>query len=442
MHMKLRVLIPVCIMALIGCPVMSCLINWANLATHDGVVQEQSKSILLEAEKACRQRGEVMVDVCLNLLKETAAGVELIASVTAQYRQYVELNLLMLVGMELLVGIVLGGVLIRRIVRPLEELLGHFQTVLRGDLTQLIPDRGRHEVGRLFGELRSMQQSRRQLVLSTTETAAQLAVAAEALDVVTQEQANSLQRQHEELTVAATAVTEMTASIEEVARNAVSTSTEASAAGRLAESSRGQVRHTLSEIDSLTQDVQGSDQAIRQLAGQAQDIGKVLEVIRTVSEQTNLLALNAAIEAARAGEAGRGFAVVADEVRTLAQRTQASTHEIERMVASVQSSARAAVASIQNSNERALKTQETTRATGATLEVIFTAIGQMEERNLVIASATEEQAQVAREVDRNLLNIRDLAERSGSVIRFMGESSQQLTLLATKISGMGKRFKT
>jgi len=107
--MKLRVLIPVCMMVLVACPLMSCLINWTNLATHNGVVQEQSKSILLDAEKACRRHGEVMVDACLNLLKDTAAGVESIASVTAQYRQYLELNLLVLAGVELVMGIVLGG---------------------------------------------------------------------------------------------------------------------------------------------------------------------------------------------------------------------------------------------------------------------------------------------------------------------------------------------
>ena len=176
------------------------------------------------------------------------------------------------------------------------------------------------------------------------------------------------------------------------------------------------------------------------MAEQSQEIGKVLDVIRAIAEQTNLLALNAAIEAARAGESGRGFAVVADEVRALAHRTQNSTQEIEQMVSGMRTGASQALASMQASNGRARETRELAQSAGTALGEITSGISEMYERNLVIASAAEEQAQVAREVDRNLVNIRDLSVQSATGAHQTSASSHELSRLAADLSRLVGRF--
>ena len=197
---------------------------------------------------------------------------------------------------------------------------------------------------------------------------------------------------------------------------------------------------TVKAIQAMTQDVQTTSNLVEGLAEQGRDIGKVLDVIRSIAEQTNLLALNAAIEAARAGEAGRGFAVVADEVRALAHRTAQSTQEIEQMVAGIQSGTGNAVQSMALNTNRTQSTLELARSAGDALEQITEAISQINERNLVIASASEEQAQVSREVDRNLVNIRDLATQSAAGANQTSAASHELSRLAVDLNAMVARF--
>ncbi len=184
----------------------------------------------------------------------------------------------------------------------------------------------------------------------------------------------------------------------------------------------------------------GAAELIGNLAEESRDIGKVLDVIRGLADQTNLLALNAAIEAARAGEAGRGFAVVADEVRALAHRTQQSTSEIERMIGSIQGGTEQAVNSMRTSTERAESTLNIARGAGLALDTITAAVAEINERNLVIASAAEEQAQVAREVDRNLVNINDLSVQSATGAHQTSAASAELSRLAVDLNGLVARF--
>lgn len=191
----------------------------------------------------------------------------------------------------------------------------------------------------------------------------------------------------------------------------------------------------------MASEIQDSARRIQNLASEVQNISTVLDVIRSISEQTNLLALNAAIEAARAGEAGRGFAVVADEVRTLAHRTQASTREIEQMIDMVQSNAEQAADVMRSSTAKAQDNLTITQASGNVLEEIFSAIGEINERNLVIASAAEEQAQVAREVDRNLIAIRDLSAQSAAGAMQTNSASHELSRLALDLNALVGRFR-
>ncbi|SEE50853.1 methyl-accepting chemotaxis protein [Pseudomonas coleopterorum] len=329
-----------------------------------------------------------------------------------------------------------------RVLRPLREAGEHFKRIANGDLTQEVVSPGRNEIGDLFVELQRMQASQRNTLILISGSATQLASAAEELNAVTEESNRGLQQQDMQLEQAATAVNQMTSAVEEVARNAVSTSQAATASNTLSEKSRQQVRENIAGTQLMTTEIQGSAERIQHLAGEVRNIGKVLDVIRAVSEQTNLLALNAAIEAARAGEAGRGFAVVADEVRTLAYRTQESTREIEQMIGSVQTTAEQAVDSMRDSTLRAQGTLEITQASGAVLEDIFAAIGQINERNLVIASAAEEQAQVAREVDSNLVAIRDLSAQSAAGALQTNAASHELSRLAVELNDLVSRFRT
>ena len=323
---------------------------------------------------------------------------------------------------------------------PIANALNAAEHIAEGNLTQPIKVDGEDEAGRLLMAMSKMQDKLRDTLQRISGSATQLASAAEELNSVTDESARGLTQQNNEIEQAATAVNEMTSAVEEVARNAVSTSEASKNATTSAGDGRDLVQETVSAIERMSADVQSTATLIGDLANESRDIGKVLDVIRGLADQTNLLALNAAIEAARAGEAGRGFAVVADEVRALAHRTQQSTSEIERMIGSIQSGTEHAVDSMRNSTERAESTLNIARGAGMSLETINSAIVEINERNLVIASAAEEQAQVAREVDRNLVNIRDLSVQSATGASQTSAASSELSRLAVDLNTMVGRF--
>ncbi|TMU70943.1 methyl-accepting chemotaxis protein [Pseudomonas fluorescens] len=339
-----------------------------------------------------------------------------------------------------LATVLLAWLLTRSIVTPLNRAVQAAQTIASGNLTKTIEIDGKDEPARLLEALAAMQSNLRKTIEQIAGSATQLGAAAEELSAVTEEASRGLQQQNNEIEQAATAVNEMTAAVEEVARNAVSTSEASNQSTHAAREGRDQVVKTVDAIQTMTHDVQNTAQMIEGLAAQGRDIGKVLDVIRAIAEQTNLLALNAAIEAARAGEAGRGFAVVADEVRALAHRTAQSTQEIEKMVAGIQNGTGEAVSSMQQSNQRTQSTLEMARAAGVALEQITQSIHQINERNLVIASASEEQAQVSREVDRNLVNIRDLATQSAAGANQTSAATHELSRLAVDLNAMVARF--
>ncbi|MHC8366607.1 methyl-accepting chemotaxis protein [Pseudomonas sp. ZT5P21] len=339
-----------------------------------------------------------------------------------------------------LMTVLLAWLLTRSILTPLNRAVQAAETIAGGNLTKAIEIDGKDEPARLLGALSTMQASLRQTIEQIAGSATQLGAAAEELSTVTQEASRGLQQQNNEIEQAATAVNEMTAAVEEVARNAVSTSEASNQSTQAAREGRDRVVETVDAIQTMTHDVQNTSLMIEGLATQGRDIGKVLDVIRAIAEQTNLLALNAAIEAARAGEAGRGFAVVADEVRALAHRTAQSTQEIEKMVAGIQNGTGEAVSSMQQSNQRTQSTLEMARAAGVALEQITQSIHLINERNLVIASASEEQAQVSREVDRNLVNIRDLATQSAAGANQTSAATHELSRLAVDLNAMVARF--
>ncbi|WP_349974256.1 methyl-accepting chemotaxis protein [Pseudomonas sp. WHRI 8519] len=337
--------------------------------------------------------------------------------------------------------VAIATVLTRSIVVPLADAVAVAERVATGDLTREITVTGRDEPALLLRALSRMQASLRDTIRKIAASSDQLASASEELHTVTEDTSRGLHQQSAEIDQAATAVNQMTAAVEEVANNAVSTADASQGADRSTRDGRDQVNQALASIQHLVDDVTGTSAEIEQLASNANEISRVLDVIGSIAGQTNLLALNAAIEAARAGEAGRGFAVVADEVRALAHRTQQSTAEIEQMIAGIQNGTERAVTAMHSSQGRATGTLEVAQGAGQALEVIAEAIASINQRNLVIASASEEQAQVAREVDRNLVNIRDLAMQTSAGANQTSAAAQDLSRLAVDLNGMVAQFK-
>ncbi|WP_325985267.1 methyl-accepting chemotaxis protein [Pseudomonas protegens] len=340
-----------------------------------------------------------------------------------------------------LLTLCLAWLLIRSIVVPIRQAVSVAEQVAAGDLGRPIHCEGSDETARLLKALARMQASLRETLQLISSTSTQLAAAAQQMSQSTHQDSSRLQQQHNEIEQAATAVNEMTAAVEEVARNAVSTSDTTRQSTAQATQGQARVTQTLDAIQAMSSDVGIALQQVQTLAEQSREIGKVLDVIRAIAEQTNLLALNAAIEAARAGEAGRGFAVVADEVRALAHRTQQSTQEIEQMIGRVQGDTDSVVQSMHGNSQRVAQTLSIAEQAGLALGEITRAMEQIHERNLVIASASEEQAQVAREVDRNLLNIRDLSLESADAATRTNATSQELSHLAAGLQSLVVRFR-
>ncbi len=374
------------------------------------------------------------------LVAINAAGAKSASKAAGEHYDSAIAGIVIVALLAALLTIVLALLLTRSIVTPLNKALNVAEVIAGGNLRQAIEVDGQDEPARLLRALAQMQASLRRTIEQIAGSATQLASASEELSAVTEEASRGVQQQNTEIEQAATAVNEMTAAVEEVARNAVSTSEASQQSTQAAREGRDRVVQTVEAIQTMAHDVQNTSVMIEGLATQGRDIGKVLDVIRAIAEQTNLLALNAAIEAARAGEAGRGFAVVADEVRALAHRTAQSTQEIEKMVAGIQNGTGEAVESMQQSNRRTQSTLELARAAGESLEQIAESINQINERNLVIASASEEQAQVSREVDRNLVNIRDLAIQSAAGANQTSSASHELSRLAVDLNAMVARF--
>ncbi|WP_421957964.1 methyl-accepting chemotaxis protein [Pseudomonas ovata] len=269
----------------------------------------------------------------------------------------------------------------------------------------------------------------------------QLASSAHDLSTVTEHTNLEVNSQKEETEQVATAMNQMTATVHDVARNAEQAALAAQSADEKVGTGQAVVRQSLQRIEQLANASSAASQSIENLSAQVQDIDQVLGVIKSVAEQTNLLALNAAIEAARAGEQGRGFAVVADEVRALARRTQQSTAEIEQLVASLRNGARVSVEQIQSSSELVRLAVSDARQTESALGSIATAVSTIEQMNQQIAAAAEQQSSVAEEINRSVTSIRSSADQSALAMQGNATSSVELAALGAQLKGMVGHFR-
>jgi len=329
------------------------------------------------------------------------------------------------------------------IVSRLSSLENRFHDIAEGegDLRQRIDINGHDAIDRL-GEnfnifLDKIHSTMNEVVTVSTE----LTTSSEHLTSVAIDSQQEISHQKSEIDQAATAVNEMSATVQEVARNASTAAESAYDADKEAHSGHQVVVETTKAIQALADEVVKAADVIHMLETDSNNIGVVLDVIRGIAEQTNLLALNAAIEAARAGEQGRGFAVVADEVRTLASRTQESTEEINSMIEKLQSRASEAVNVMENSRTHAKYSVEQAAMAGGSLESITGAVATISDMNTQIASASEEQSSVGEEINRNIVSISSVADRSVEASQKTAESSQQLTDLAIRLQSLIGTFK-
>ncbi|EKG40149.1 Methyl-accepting chemotaxis protein I (serine chemo receptor protein) [Pseudomonas syringae pv. avellanae str. ISPaVe013] len=387
-------------------------------------------------------RAEAYQNALTLLRKHNASGAAIAGIEASEVYDHSNHVIAFIVAVALVLTILFAVLLTRSIVVPINTSLKMAEEIAGGDLRSSLTVTGSDEAARLMTALNTMQANLRDTIADISDASAQLSSAAVEMTAITESANQTLQQQNSEIEQAATAVNQMSAAVEEVARNATSTSQAAKESTQAAEAGKAKVDETLMAMRTLKDRVDETSKQVQQLAGDTQNIGKVLGVIRSIAEQTNLLALNAAIEAARAGEQGRGFAVVADEVRALAHRTQASTAEIETMMSSMEVRSSQVVASMADSSQEVYSTQNTAEEAGRSLRLITDAAQMIDDRNQQIATASEEQAYVAREVDRALVSIRDLALQSSEGTRLTLTASGELSQLSVNLNRMVARFRT
>lgn len=341
----------------------------------------------------------------------------------------------------IILAILVAWYITRQIVQPLMAAVAIANELGERNMTGDGVEDRRDEFGTLLRALDVTRSNLRNALGDVNGVTTQLAAAAEQLSVVTGQTSAGVHAQRVETEQVATAMNEMAATVHEVAQNSEEAAQAAQKADQQAQSGNKVLQTALDAIARLSGEVEQSTEAMYRLNENSANISTVLTVINGIAEQTNLLALNAAIEAARAGEAGRGFAVVADEVRGLAHRTQESTAQIEDLITTLQAGAQDAVTMMDSSSALAANTLELAQQAGSELEAITRTVSEIQAMNMQIATAAEEQSSVAEEINRSVINVNSIADQSAAAVEEMAASSADLARLGQSLQDLVSRFR-
>ena len=330
-------------------------------------------------------------------------------------------------ALAILIGLVFSFLITHVINRPLHETAALAHRIADGDLTQHIRTQRKDEIGDLMQAMAQMTIRLREVLSEIGLSVSELSAASSQLNATTDKNQQGMEQQRAETDQVATAINEMTMAVQEVAHNAEDAWSAATSADEQSREGVNGIHDAIKQIEHMAEEIAATADSMQQLKEQSDDIGRVIDVIKGIASQTNLLALNAAIEAARAGEAGRGFAVVADEVRGLAMRTQDSTGEIESLIANLQHQAEGALAKMELGQQLTSDSVSAARGTGELLRDIAESVSRIQQMNQQIATAAEEQGLVSEEINQSIVRVRDITE---STVSASGETTRSTAVLA------------
>ncbi|QVI87538.1 methyl-accepting chemotaxis protein [Pseudomonas viridiflava] len=405
---------------------------------------KQYKVLMASISEMLQQTDQIRSTLQQQSIATAASADELAAAqvVSAKREQNTAVMQLLSVALVvLLIGIFAAFVITRQITVPLNDTVIAARRIAEGDLTQDTATTRQDELGLLQNTMQHMTVSLRGLIGGIGNGITQIATAAEELSAGSEQTSAGVAQQKNEVDQVATAMNEMASTVQEVARNTEDASKAAKQASERAAHGSSVVQHATREIGQLAGEVKELGQAMQRLTEDSGKIGSVIDVIKAVAEQTNLLALNAAIEAARAGEQGRGFAVVADEVRSLAQRTQNSTTEIEALIQALQQGTGAASGLMDASLQRTEGTVVLARQAEQALVEINQSISTIEQMSQQISASAEQQSAVTEEINRSVLSVRDIADQSAAATEQSAASTVELARLGSDLQNMVARFR-